>query len=161
MSAISNVRISPEPALDQTETYKAINELQSFLNKFPASERKDTCNYIIDKLRTKLEVKAYNSAKLYYKMENYKSSSVAMDNFLKEFPNTKYKEEILYLIVKSDYLLAENSIKNKKMERFEKTIKSYRKFVANFPESKYIKEVKNFGENAEKQLQLIKNEEIN
>lgn len=158
MSGICNVKNSPNWSLDQTETYDAINELQLFLNRYPESQRRDTCNKIMDNLYYKLETKAFENSSLYYKIENYKAASIALKSMLDEFPNTRYMEEAMYLIVKSDYLLAVNSIESKKMERFEQTIKSYTNFVALFPRSEYRKELEGYHDNAAKAIeQLQKN----
>ena len=156
MSANCKVNASPKSSLDQSYTVGAINGLQSFLNRYPNTTRKDTCNSIIRELRSKLEVKAYESAKLYYKMEEYSAASVAFTNMLKEYPDTRLREEVLYLIVKSNYKLAANSVKAKKVERFEETIKSYTKFVDNFPESDRLKELESFYTKSQKELNLFK-----
>lgn len=156
MSAICNVKISPPNYLDQKETITAINELQLFLNRYPESSKKDTCNQIIDKLRAKLEKKAFQNAYQYYHMEQYRSASVALKAMLEEYPLSVYTEESMYLIVKSDYLYAINSIDSKKKERFEQCIKSYLNFASLFPKSKKLKELEPLYLNA---LQMIKQSE--
>ena len=148
MSANCKVQASPKSSLDQTYTMGAINELQSFMNRYPATTRKDTCNLIIDNLRDKLEIKAFESAKLYYHMESYEAATVTFANMLSDYPDTDYREEALYLMVMSNYNLALNSVDQKKVERFEETIKSYTKFVDNFPSSKKLKELESFYTNA-------------
>ncbi len=154
MSAICKVEASPKPSLDQSNTVTAINELQAFMNRYPKTTKKDTCNLIIDQLRDKLEEKAYQSAKLYYNMEEYAASAVAFTNMLSDYPDTDYREEALYLVVKSNYRLANNSIKEKKVERFEETIKSYTKFVDNFPKSERLKELEEYYNKALREVQI-------
>ncbi len=156
MAAYCQVNSSPVSTLDQSSTYKAIDELQSFMNRYPNSSRKDTCNVIIDDLRDKLEIKAYDNAKLYYHMENYKAATVAFKNMLRDFPDTDYREEILFLTVKANYNLSVNSVEKKKIERFEETIKSYTKFVDNYPNSKKLREAEGFYQSAVKELQTLK-----
>lgn len=156
MSAMCNVRNSPNWSLDQSETRNAINELQGFLNRYPLSERRDSCNKVMDKMNAKLEKKAYENAYLYYKIENYKAASVALKAMLEEFPNSSYLEVTLYLIVKSDYNLAKNSIDLKKQSRFEETVKSYVNFVARFPESSYRQEVESIYKNCLAEIEKLK-----
>lgn len=156
MSANCKVQSSPRSSLDQSNTLGAINELQAFMNRYPKTERKDTCNFIIGGLREKLENKAFESAKLYYNMEDYAASSVAFTNMLSNFPDTDRREEVLFLVVKSNYNLAYNSIASKKVERFEETIKSYTKFVDNFPKSKKISELEDMYKIAQLELKKIK-----
>ena len=157
MSAYCKVNDSPKSSLDQSNSYKAINELQLFLNRYPNSSRKEECNKIIDELRAKLEKKAVDNAKLYYKTSDYKAASIAFNNVLNDFPDTDEREEILFLIVKSNYNLAINSVEDKKLERFNETIKSYTKFVDNYPNSFRIKEVEGMYYDAQKEVEKITN----
>ena len=93
---------------------------------------------------------------IYYKTENYHAASVTLKNILKEYPDIESREEILYYVVKSNYKLAKNSVNSKKVERFEETMKSYTKFVDNFPQSKKISELESIYKNAIRELNLIK-----
>ncbi|MEN8929414.1 MAG: outer membrane protein assembly factor BamD [Flavobacteriales bacterium] len=156
MSANCKVQSSPKSSLDQSNTLGAINELQAFLNRYPTTERKDTCNSIISGLRDKLEVKAFESSFLYYNMEDYAAASVSFNNMLSDYPDTDMREDVLILIVKSNFKLANNSISSKKVERFEETIKSYTKFVDNFPKSKRIAEISGMHTLAQVELKKIK-----
>jgi outer membrane protein assembly factor BamD len=135
MSALCSVHNSPEYSLDQTETLNALDQLQIYIDMYPESSRIDTCNLIMDKLHFKIETKKFESAKLYYHTSNYKAAVVAFDNIITKYPNTFYKEEVLYFTVLSRYELAINSIESKKLERLDNTIKSYRKFVNEYPQS--------------------------
>jgi outer membrane protein assembly factor BamD len=140
MSAYSNYLMSPSPTLDPTDTYSAINSLQLFINAYPENELVDSSNVLMDKLRSKLEDKSYLNSKQYYKIFNYKAAIVALNNTLKDFPETEYREEITFLILKSHFHLTENSIKEKKSERINDTIEAYYTFVDSFGESKHLKE---------------------
>lgn len=160
MSAMCNVRNSPSYSLDQTETLTAINELQAFLNRYPESDKRDSCNNIMDGLRNKLETKMFEGAYLYYKIEKYKAASVALKSVLEEYPDSRYKEEIYYLIVKSNYLLAANSIDSKKTERFNETIKSYNTFVTLFGESAKKRELEELTENSKKELERLSKQTV-
>ena len=131
---------SPSYSLDQMDTKLAIKEFQRFTNQYPKSTRIDLCNTILDKLRGKLERKSYENAMLYYNMVDYKASIVAFANHLKEFPDTEHREELNYLIIKSYYLLALNSVDSKKQERFKAAIDSYIKFIDTFPNGANLKD---------------------
>ncbi len=131
---------SPRPELDQTNTEKAIQSLRLFIIKFPESNRVDECKKIINELREKLVEKSFISAKLYFDLDDYKASIVALTTSLNEYPESKFREEIMYLILKSNYLLALNSIQSKQKERYQSTIDEYYSFITEFPESKYKKE---------------------
>lgn len=127
-------------SLDQTNTNESISEFNKFRNTYPTSALVDSAISITNQLKGKLERKAYENARLYYTTENYKASVVALQNFLRDFPNTKYEKEANFLILKSSYLLAMNSIIKKKEERINDTIDAYYNFVDNFADEKYLKE---------------------
>ncbi|MGZ3863166.1 MAG: outer membrane protein assembly factor BamD [Bacteroidia bacterium] len=140
MNAYCYFLSSPRYSLDQTDTKNAISELQNFVNDYPDSKRLDTCNILIDKLRYKLQRKAYEVSKAYYFRSDWKAAVSAFENFTKDFPESDKIEEVEFLTVKAWYLLAKNSIESKKAERIEKSIESYLKFVDLHPQSPYLKE---------------------
>ncbi|MFM1930934.1 MAG: hypothetical protein RL226_237, partial [Bacteroidota bacterium] len=98
MAAMCSYNLSPEYTLDQTDTRLAINEMQLFMDKYPDSAKRDTCNLLIAELNSKLERKSFEIARLYEKTQNYKSAVLALNNALKEYPNSPYKEEMMFLI---------------------------------------------------------------
>jgi outer membrane protein assembly factor BamD len=140
MNAYCYYLSSPRYSLDQSDTKNAIQELQNYVNEYPESPRLDTCNILIDKLRGKLQRKAYEIAKAYYFRSDWKAAVPAFENFVKDFPESNKIEEIEFLTVKSWFLMAKNSIESKKAERIEKSIESYLKFVDLHPQSPYLKE---------------------
>ena len=144
---------SPRFSLDQSFTLKAIEEMQYFINKHPESERVAEANEIIDKLRGKLEKKSFENASLYYYLGNYKAAAVALGNSIEEYPDSDYREETMYLMVKSSFELATNSVESKKMERFEKTVENYHNFTASFPQSDKIKEVERIFKDAKEYIE--------
>ncbi len=146
---------SPEFALDQTNTVKAINELQLFIDQNPHSSRVEECNKLIDKLRFKLESKDYENAKLYYHMQEYKASLTAFKNILKDYPASMFREESLFLTFKSGYLLAENSIESKRPERYANAMITYSEFTSAFPESRYKKEADGIADVCKKRIEKL------
>ena len=84
---------------------------------------------MVANLRARLERKSFEKGKLYFRMEKFRSAIIALNTTILEFPNTQYKEEVLYLILKSNYLFAINSVLSKKVERFEESIKSYESLI--------------------------------
>lgn len=143
---------SPRPELDQASSYKALDAFQLFLIRYPEGSRKDECLKYILELREKIMQKSFLGAKTYFDLEDYKASLTALNTSLSDFPETKYREEMMYMIVKSSYLLAINSIEVKKPERFQEAIDDYYSFIAEFPESKYRKEVNRIYESSSQYL---------
>lgn len=152
LSAMCAVQNSPNYKLDQTETLNALDELQIFIDLYPNSSRIDSCNQIMDRLNGKLEQKRFENSMLYYKTADYKAAAVALKGMLDDYPESKYKEEILFYALKSSYLLAINSIDTKKKERLDDTIKSYSIFVAAFPESQWRDEADGIQKKTEKAI---------
>jgi outer membrane protein assembly factor BamD len=117
--------------LDQTNTVKAIAEIQLFLNQYPNSIYKDFCNDHMDELRKNLKTKSFQSAMLYFKREDYLAATVTFKNTIKDFPDIENKEEIEYMIVRSTYLFAKNSIEEKKEERFQQVFVEAKEYFKN------------------------------
>jgi outer membrane protein assembly factor BamD len=137
---------SPPSSLDQSNTYTAIKELQLFINLYPNSQRIEEANNLIDQLRAKLQKKDMDVANLYLKMRLYEAAIKSYENLLRDYPDTDYKEDILFNILKSNYYYAVNSIKSKQAERFQGALDAYNEFVFQYPESKYIKDANNMKE---------------
>ena len=150
---------SPKSGLDQEYTYRAIEALQLFINLYPTSERATEASDLIQQLRDKLEAKAFHNAKLYLDMglsDDYRAAVIAFDNVLREFPDTKYAEEMEFLSIKAQCLYAENSWPTSQEERFEEALDMYNNFVLEYPESKFRKEADQLKKNAENGIQQAK-----
>jgi outer membrane protein assembly factor BamD len=131
---------SPRFSLDQSNTQAAINEFQLFVTMYPNSDKVSECNTLIDELRLKLQNKSFESARLYFHMGDYKAALVAFRNMLRDFPDSHRREEAFFMIVKSQYLLARNSVPEKQLERFKEVTEYYLKFIDTFPKSKFLRE---------------------
>lgn len=140
MQAYCYYEDSPNYSLDQTSTYKAINQLQLFADRYPTSSKINECNQLMDKLENKLEMKGFENAKMYYNMEYYKAAVTSFRNLLSDFPNSPHREEALFLKFKAEYRLAENSFEDKKNLRYAEALLFYGEFCAAFPASKYKEE---------------------
>ncbi|MGK6350606.1 outer membrane protein assembly factor BamD [Parapedobacter sp. DT-150] len=150
---------SPKVGLDQEYTYRAIETLQLFINLYPDSERAKEAAGLIQQLRDKLESKAYQNAKLYLDMglqDDYLAAVIAFDNVLREFPDTKYAEEMEFLSIKAQYLYASRSTPRRQEERFTKALDLYSNFIAAYPESKFRKEADQLKGDAEEGIEQVK-----
>ena len=137
---------SPKPRLDQQVSQKSIDALQLYINLYPNSERVEEANRLIIELRDKLVYKSFLTGKLYYDFENYKAAVIALTNSLKEFPDTRYREELMFMLLRAKYLLAIRSIEEKKEQRLSDALDEYFTFVDEFPESKHRKEAEKYYE---------------
>jgi outer membrane protein assembly factor BamD len=164
MYAVSLYKATPGFNLDQSNTISAMSALQDFVNTYPESEHIKDCTDLIVNLRKRLERKAYERAKQYYKVSgfniaNYKSSVVAINNFQREFPDSEYNEELAFLKVDAQYSLAKNSLDTKQKERFQEAMTFFQAFREKYPNSKYVKQGEKMVEGSQRELDRIAKEE--
>ena len=141
-SIYSYFLLCPVYSLDQTNTYKTLDEIGLFLELYPNSLFIDKISELKLELLNKLEKKAFENSKQYYRTENYKSAIYAFNNFLKENQNSQFKEEVLFLQLCSYYELAINSIEEKIDKRIKDCLISYNQFKNEYPTSKFKNESK-------------------
>lgn len=138
---------SPEPRLDQSETYSAMRAYQDFMDIYPLSSKKETAQNRLYELQDKLVEKELHSAKLYYNLgtyfgnctsggNNYEACIVTSQNVLKDYPYTTLREDFATLIMKSKYQLAASSVEAKRMERYQDAEDECYGFINEYPESK-------------------------
>lgn len=139
---------SPGSNLDQTNSIRAIEGLQLFVNKYPASPRLEQCNRMIEGLRNKMRIKAFESAMLFYRMEDYRASAVTLQHLLVEYPDLEEREKIRWLVVDSFYKLASNSVESKKAARFESVLEAHQALSEEFPRSSYLPQSQALAEQA-------------
>ena len=159
MYALCFYYLSPGPSRDQTMTGHALIAINEFMSRYPQSDRVENFRKINTELTERLHEKAYLNAYTYYKTGKYKSAIVAFKNALKQYPESKRREEIMYLIVDSGYRLASNSISEKQTDRYLSMLDSYLSFKEEFPESKYTKEVDRMAKHARDYLDRNKKDE--
>lgn len=150
---------SPDPRLDQTQTYKAIAELQLYLEYYPQSERAKEAQNIMFELQEKLAFKELLATRLYYNLgtymgNNFQSSVITAQNALKNYPYSKYREEFMYYVIQSKYELAMVSVEEKLQGRYRDVVDEYYNYMNEYPEGKYVKQVKKFYDYASKKLMM-------
>jgi outer membrane protein assembly factor BamD len=143
---------SPNPELDQDNTTRGIEAFTFFIRKHPDSKYTEKSRELKLELQEKLVEKSRLSAKLYYDMGMYKSSIVALKNSLEEYPMSKYREELMWLILDSNFQLAENSVESKKKDRYQSTIDEYYSFISEFPQSQWKKDAEHIYEKSDKMV---------
>lgn len=138
--------------LDQVPTHNAISVISQYLVENPGNTHNAICHKMLKELNDRLDKKAYENARLYYKMEDYKSSRVAFRNILKDDAENIYREDILYYIAKSSYKYAFLSVESKQKERYLTFVDDYYNFIGELPESPYRKELDVLYRRAQKAL---------
>lgn len=157
MSAYSNYQLSPIYRLDQSYSIKAIEGFEEFANRYPESERVSEANLLIDEMRAKMELKDFESAKLYMDLRRFESAQQSFENVLKDYPETNRAEEIRYLMAKSQYQYADLSFVARQYERFQKAIELIESFNARYPDSDRVDELTAYLTKSQTELKKLEN----
>lgn len=146
---------SPVFSLDQTDTYKALDKLQNFIDTYPNSEYLPLANILVKELTDKIEKKAFEVAKQYNTIAawaiDFNAPIKALDNFLADYPGTKFKEDALYYKFDTLFRYALNSVEEKKQERLNNAKAAYDVLLKFKTDTKYK-------EKADKQLAQLDRE---
>lgn len=137
---------TPEPRLDQADTYRAIAAFQEFLDRYPDSSKKEDAQERIFELQDKLVQKELYSAQLYYNLgtyygncshseNNYDACIITAENALKDYPYSSLREQFSLLVMKSKYELAQHSIEEKRLERYQDAEDECYGFINEYPDS--------------------------
>lgn len=148
---------SPDAKLDQTSTYKSMQQFQNFLEMYPQSDKVQLVQEYLFEMQEKLALKEYLACRLYFNLgnymgNNYESCVVTAREALKAYPYSKYIEEFQILIVRSRYELATQSIEERKPERYRHVVDERFNYLNMFPEGKYKKEVDKYYRKALKEM---------
>ncbi len=144
---------SPRYNLDQTDTRKAVEELQIYLNTYPEGEFNEEANKMATELRVKLERKAYEIAKQYHHTEYYKAAIASFDNFIANYPGSPFREAAYYYRFDSAYRLAINSFEVLMEERLNQAKEFYKSYKKYYPEGEYTPQLEDALLEIDKSLQ--------
>ena len=150
---------SPKIELEQTNTARAIGMMQTFINTHPNSSRLKSAFDVIDKSRAKLEVKEYQSAELYYKLQHYRAAGIAFTNLLNNYPESTRGDEYKLMSIKAFYQFARLSIAEKQIERYEKVVTEFNDFTDRYPESKLLKDAQEYNNLSLNHIKELQNEQ--
>jgi len=85
-------------------------------------------------------------------MKEYKAAIVAINNSLKVYADSKYREEMMFLKLNSLFLYAELSMPDKQKTRYQDTLDDYYSFMEEYPESRYSKDIKSIFQKTDRYL---------
>ena len=138
--------------LDQTPTYRTIDAISEYILDFPDNQNMARCREMLEELNERLDRKAYEAAKLYYKMEDYLAARIAFRNVLKDDSDNMFREDILYHIAMSSYKYASLSYEHLQKDRYLTFVDDYLNFIGEIPESRYRRELDAVYRRAQKAL---------
>lgn len=154
---------SPDPRLDQTQTYESMKQFQDFMEYYPQSERKDEGQRVLFELQEKLAFKELLAVRLYYNLGNYvvgypfpggnyTSCVITAQNALRDYPYSKYREEFMFFSIRAKNDMAKESVDEKQNLRYRDVVDEYYTYMNDFPDGKYVKDVKRIYDHASKQI---------
>lgn len=155
-SSDSYYQSSPNYSLDQTETLKAIDKLQVYIDQYPDGAYFDEANKKLQELRLKIEKKYYKIAKQYHFTYRYKAAISDFDNYLVNYPGSAYKEKAYYYKFESAYLLAINSFAYLVEERLQEANEYYEDYQDRYPEGEFIEQANTYADDIKNRLATIK-----
>ncbi|WP_297336835.1 outer membrane protein assembly factor BamD [Algoriphagus sp.] len=159
MNAYALYLDSPDYNLDQQSSQEAVAAIQQFVIQFPGSASYERAMEMLEDLESRFEEKAYQEATMYYRLkdglfpgEYRKACIVNFQNFARDYPESKYNEELAYKLVEVSSTYAMNSVFNKKEERLNESLNFASDFFRKYPDSKYLSEVKKYEASSKEEL---------
>ena len=128
LSAKCKYHESPDYYLDQRLTKEAIQEYESYVDRYPTSVHIPEINSHLDELREKLMRKDYEIAYGYYLTENYSAAYASLQTFLNNYPDAPYREQAMFYIIVSGYQYGINSHESKMRERLQRVVNDFDRF---------------------------------
>jgi outer membrane protein assembly factor BamD len=159
MSAVCLYKYAPKQSLDQTNSVKALEALQSYANRYPNSKRMPEAAKYIAESQRKLEAKMVDAARLYYNISQYKAATVAYKSVMRVYPESANTDLYQFMIMKSMYKFAKSSVPSKQEERYATAISTYKELKDSYPQSKYIAEADKIYAEADNNVKKLRNEQ--
>ena len=144
LAAYCHYKESPVYSLDQRVTHEAIEEMETFTERFPRSLHIPEANNYLDEMRNKLMKKDYEIAYGYYYIEEYPAAYVSFKQFLNLYSDSPMREEAMYYQLESGFRLAMGSREEKRRERLQQVLNDFDKFSSTFANSKHMSAAQNF-----------------
>lgn len=152
LMAYAHYNTSPNFSLDQTDTYEALDKIQEFINRYPASERMAEANAMAKELREKTEKKGFETSKQYNTIRDYKAALTSLDNFIADNPGTTYREGALFVQFSAATTLAINSVAYKKQKRLDDAKSKFENFKRLYPNSEHMPDALKMMEDIEEEI---------
>lgn len=148
---------APDPRLDQSLTYRAINQLQLYMEYYPQSERAEEAQRMLFELQENLAYKELLATRLYYNLgtymgNNYEAAIITARNALMDYPYSKYREEFMYLSIRSKYDLAMVSVEERLQGRYRDVVDEYYNYINEYPEGKYVRQVQRYHDDVSRHI---------
>lgn len=151
--------MSPAPALDQSDTKRAIQEFQLFIDRFPGDALITEAQENVVALRTKLAEKQYLTAQLYERRELFEAAALSFESVFDLYPDTPWAQPALVGAIKMYIAFSDQSIALRQPERLRAAIKNYDRLIQIFEPSEHHKEAESYYEQAQAKLNALQGED--
>ncbi len=140
--------LTPDPQHDQSVTVRAMSAIMEYMGRYPETTHKEVCDERMLELQRKLYTKSFENAKLYYTIGQYKAAVRALNNAIDEYPESPYREELMYLATRSAWLFARNSVSGQMTDRYMSMMDNYFNFISEYPRTTHLREVERMRDEA-------------
>jgi outer membrane protein assembly factor BamD len=150
---------SPQYHLDQTDTKKAIDLFQLFIDRHPDHELVPTAKKRVDELRAKLAHKQYDAARLYERRDMWRAATESYRSLFDQYPETPWADDALLGALRSYLRYADRSIRDKQAERYQKALDQYAQLEQLFPNSPLLERADPLRAEAQRKLERVRERE--
>ncbi|MEZ4700629.1 MAG: outer membrane protein assembly factor BamD [Rhodothermales bacterium] len=153
--ALTYYQLSPNSELDQTNTRRAIEEFQLFIERYPADTLVTDAQERITELRSKLAKKQFETARLYERRDLYEAAAISYETVFDKYPDTQWAQQALVGAIRTYIAFADQSVVSRRPDRLNEAIKNYDRLTQIFGDSPYLKEAEGLYEQAQSRLDAI------
>jgi outer membrane protein assembly factor BamD len=150
---------SPNYHLDQSDTKKAIELFQLFIDRYPDHELLSEAKANIDEMQEKLAHKQYDAARLYERREMWEAATESYRSLFDQYPETPWADDALLGSLRSYVEYANLSVQRKQAERYQKALDQYAQLQQLFPKSPLLEKAREYKSEAERKLERVQQRE--
>jgi outer membrane protein assembly factor BamD len=152
---------SPDYQLTQTDSRKAIDLFQLFIERYPDHELVPDAQAKIDKLRAKLAHKQFTAGKLYERRDMWRAATRSYEDVFDTYPDTPWADNALLGALRTYVRYADRSVQEKRAERYQKAIDQYGRLTQLFPDSPLLKQAQPLRDEAQRKLERVRKQAEN
>lgn len=150
--ALTYYERSPEFELDQSDTERAVQVFNLFVDRYPDHALAPRAEEYITELRSKMAHKQYETAQLYERRELYEAAAFYFETVFDQYPDTRWADDALLGAIRSYIAFSEQSVQARQPERLEKAVEHYRRLLQIFPDSPLLKDAEALYDRASRRL---------
>ncbi|MEX0593337.1 MAG: outer membrane protein assembly factor BamD [Balneolaceae bacterium] len=159
-NALSYYQLSPRYNIDQTNSRRSIELFQLYLARYPNSSRVDEVSAMVDEMLDKLARKQYESAEFYMRNNQFRAATIYYELVIDRYPGSAWAERALVSQIDAFIQYADNSIPDRRQERYEEALASYQTYLQLFPRGENRSRAEELYDIARERLQAYDGEPV-